>query len=125
MRGYMSNTDGFSMYRDLDGKPVVKTSETHPYCYDTFVVWQNNHKRGVGELVHSDRIIVLKTMQHSRISRHLWGNEGHSFYNRKPEEIEIYLTHLLGKRLRLTAITQSCNVAHGYPYWGFHFVYVD
>lgn len=47
------------------------------------------------------------------------GDRGQYFNNRKPEEIEKFLSQYLTNRIKLTAIMEGCNVSNGFPYWIF------
>jgi hypothetical protein len=51
----------------------------------------------------------------------VWNNEGQYFNNRKPQDIEIFLSKYLEKSITLTGIEEGCNVSNGYPYWIFYY----
>lgn len=50
-----------------------------------------------------------------------FGNTGQVFYSRTPEEIEEFLKEYIGEEIKLTGITEGCNIGNGYPYWAFYY----
>lgn len=108
-----------SIYKAINGKAIEKTPSSHPYSYDEFVLWLGDLKIENTQKVYSDRLRNLDSEKNTLISKEVFGDEGQYFNNRKPEDIELYLCKMLDKKIKLTAITEACNVASGYPYWGF------
>lgn len=69
----------------------------------------------------SDRLYEEDSEKYDRAYKAVWGNTGQMFYNRKPEEIERFLSLYLGKTVVLTTVIQETDVSNGYPYWVFRY----
>lgn len=111
---------------NLDGNPVERTPVQYPYNYDDYVIWMDNDlERGKDYVVWSDRLHQWDHEQYDKCCQEVFGNTGQYFGNREPKEIEKFLSVYFEREIKLTAITQCCNQASGFPYWGFFYKYVD
>lgn len=108
-------------YVDLDGNPVKRTKEDYRYSYDFFVVWRQDYNQNTSDTVYSDRLWQWDSKKYNTCCMEVWGNKGQSFHGRKPKEIESFLNKYFGRKVKLTAIMEGCNVSNGYPIWSFHF----
>lgn len=120
----MTNINGElynSSYYDIYGHPVQKTKDEYPYSYDTFVIWKKEYRKNKSQTVYSDRLKQWDAEKYNNCCQTVWDNHGQYFDRRTPEEIERFLSLYLEKRIKLTAITQGCNVSSGYPYWVFYY----
>lgn len=108
-------------YIDLDGNPVKRTKEEYPYSYDAYVVWKKDYRKGKGNAVYSDRLLQWDYDKYNKYSKEVWNNEGQYFNDRRPEDIEKFLSLYFGKNIKLTVIMEGCNVSNGYPYWVFFY----
>lgn len=106
-------------YLNLKGEPVERTPQNHPYNYDEYVQWMKNYDEGKAHVVYSDRLWEWDSKKYNKCCREVFGNQGQFFSNRKPEDIERFLSLYFGKEVKLTAILQGCNAGNGYPYWVF------
>lgn len=106
---------------DLDGKPVKRDRYSYPYSYDPYVEWMGDYQKGVSHPVYSDRLWQWDSKKYDRCCNEVWGNEGQYFNNRKPKDIERFLSLYFEKEVKLTVIMQGCNVSNGYPYWIFYY----
>jgi hypothetical protein len=113
--------EGHYEYLDLDGNPVKRSRESHPYNYDEYVIWQKDYKKASANVVYSDRLLQWDYDKFNECCMKVWGNEGQYFSNRESDDIEKFLSLYFGKNINLTAITQGCNVSNGYPYWVFFY----
>ena len=107
------------IFKNLEGKEIERTPYTNPYSYDEFVLWMGDYKKENTVKVYSDRLRNFNYEKNNLVSKEVFGDVGQYFNNRKPEDIELYLCKMLDKKIKLTAITEACNVSSGYPYWGF------
>ncbi len=82
------------------------------------VIWQQNHEED-DSAVYSDRLWQWDSEKYDRCCMGVWGNRGQMFYDRKPEEIQRFLSLYLGKEVVLTQIKQEQNASSGYDYWLF------
>jgi hypothetical protein len=119
--GFGGGRKAFSSYRDLDGTPVERTKDTHRYSYDAYVVWQKDYDKGKGDTVYSDRLLQWDYTKFGVCAQQVWGNQGQYFNDRKPEDIQKFLSLYFGTEIKLTVIMEGCNVSNGYPYWVFYF----
>ncbi|MFJ8528309.1 hypothetical protein [Bacillus sp. NPDC094106] len=112
-------------YVDLNGIPVKKTKEDYPYSYDPYVVWEKDYVEGKSNTVYSDRLLQWDYKKFEECCMDVWGNQGQSFHNRTPEDIESFLSKYFCKEVKLTAIMECCNVSNGYPIWMFYYETLD
>lgn len=106
---------------DIDGNPVERDKYQYPYSYDPYLVWIKDFEKGKNHVVYSDRLWQWDSDKYDRCCDEVWGNKGQYFDNRKPDEIERFLSLYFGEKIKLTAIMQGCNVSNGYPYWIFYY----
>lgn len=111
----------YSAYFDLKGNPVERTMEKYPYSYDPFVVWKKDYNEKNSRNVYSDRLVQWNHEKFNEACLNVWGNKQQVFHNRKPKDIEKFLINYLDKNIKLTAITEGCNVSNGYPFWVFYY----
>lgn len=107
---------------DLNGNPVKRTPVSHPYNYDPYVIWKDesfDDKKCNG--VDSDRLFQWDSNKYNKCCNVVFGNTGQAWQNRKPQDIQKFLSLYFEKEIKLTAIKQNCNVASGFPYWTFLF----
>lgn len=110
-------------YVNLRGDVVTRNPQTHPYSYDPFLLWKGDYKEG-DSIVYSDRLISWDHEKFNKCCMEVFNNKGQNFNNRKPKDIEKFLSLYFDKDIKLTAIEEGCNVSNGYPYWIFYFVNV-
>lgn len=108
---------------DLNGNPISRTKQEYPYSYDPFVVWKRDYHKGKGHTVYSDRLIQWDYNKFNKCCQQVWNNTGQYFDNRKPNDIEKFLSKYFDKEIKLTAIMEGCNISSGYPYWIFFYEY--
>lgn len=107
---------------DLKGNPVKKTPFTDPYGYNEFVIWQSDDFDITEcDLVHSDRMMSWNIEHFNKCCQEAFSNLGQTFSNRSPQEVHKFLNLYMCQPVRLTAITQCCNQATGFPYWTFYY----
>jgi len=106
---------------DMDGRPVNKNKEQHPYSYDAYVVWQEDFNKFKGDCVYSDRLFQWDTEKYNESCKKVWCNTGQYFSSRNPKDIEKFLSEYYDKEVKLTMIMEGCNVSNGFPYWIFFF----
>lgn len=106
----------------LSGAPIKHTPISHPYSYDTYLLWKGDYAGpGKTSVEYSDRLYQWNSEEFDRCCREAFGNTAQCFDNRRPEAVEKFLSLYLGKEIKLTAIEQGCNLGNGYPYWIFHY----
>lgn len=112
-----------SHYFDLDGGPVERTPQTHPYSYEEFVVFKSPDFKEDDIAVYHDRMLQWDWGAFSKSVRTVWPDTPHSqmFGGKTPKDIERFLGLYFGKRVKLTAVLQGCNVSNGFPYWVFFY----
>ena len=108
-------------YLDLNGIPVKRTPHTHPYNYDGFVLWRNSKDINASDTVYSDRLYQWDWEKYNKCCYEIFGNTGQYFDNRKPEDIEKFLSLYFGNEVKLCVLMQYCNKATGFPYWRFDY----
>lgn len=104
-----------------DGEFTKKTKYTHPYNYDSFVVWQGEGK--ATNSVYTDRLFQWDWDKHNTLCMKHFGNKGQYWGNRDPEKIESFLRDYMDKpKLKLVKNVEYCNVATGYPCWRLDYI---
>lgn len=104
----------------LDGKPIEKTPYSHPYSYDEFVKWKSeDFVERECYAVYSDRLLQWDRKKFDKACQEVFKNHGQMFGDRKPEDIEKFLSIYLGHEVKLKAIVQGCYLWNGFPYWAF------
>lgn len=109
---------------DLHGNPVLRTKSTHPYSYDSHVIYRNGENSQIKASVYSDRLFQWDPDKYDSLCVKHFGDEGQYFNNREPDAIQEFLREYTGREtLELIAIEEGANVSNGYPYWVFHYAY--
>lgn len=105
---------------DLDGNEIKRNPFSHPYNYDEYVIWKDeDFDKEKYSAVYSDRLYQWDWEKYNRCCQEVFGNQGQMFYQRKPKEIERFLSMYFDKEIKLTAVMQGCNQSSGFPYWIF------
>ena len=104
---------------DLDGKPVKRTKQSHPYSYDGFVLWRDGSE-DTGHAVYTDRLSQWDRDKFQRLcKKHM---PDRRWDNAAPGDVQAFLSEYNDDPgLRLTAIMEWCNQATGYPTWSLHY----
>ena len=110
-------------YFDLDGTPIERTPQTHPYSYEEFVVFKSQDFKTDDIAVYHDRMLQWNCDAFSKSVRTVWPDtpESQMFGEKTPKDIERFLNLYFGKKIKLTAVLQGCNVSNGFPYWVFFY----
>ncbi|MNL91238.1 hypothetical protein D3C81_09690 [compost metagenome] len=109
------------MFVGLDGKVVKKDKFSYPYSYDPFVLWKNKEYEAKEYYmdVYSDRLRMWDNKKFNVCSILVWGKVVSDFGDKKPKDIESFLSLYFCKELILVKIIEYCNVSSGAPYWRF------
>ena len=109
-------------YVDINGREVERTPFSNPYNYDEFVLWKSDKFNSHTDSgVYSDRMMQWDLEKYNKCCREVFQNEGQMFGNRKPKQIEKFLSKYLGEDILLTAIIQGCHWITGFPYCAFYY----
>ena len=111
---------GNYLYVDINGRPVRRDPLRYPYSYDPYVIYKAkdfNPKTDSG--VYSDRVTNLfySEQEISEARRQVTNDPYRNISWRNPEQVSKFMTILMKKSVRCTAIIQECNWSNGYPYW--------
>ena len=119
--------DGFTRYYgyyDMDGVPVKRTPQSHPYAYDMFVIhraagYYTATTKDVTKSFYSDRILQWDFDKTRKLMKKHFGEAGDSYRSRDPKKIQSFLRERFNEPdLKLLAVMEGCNVSNGYPvYW--------
>ena len=111
---------------DLDGHPVGRTPWTHPYSFDTYVLYKAKDFRGDDHMEYGDRMMSWDWEGFHNAIREVWSDgHGQMFDGDRPEELEKFLCLYHKHPLHLTAVLKGCNVSNGCPCWVFAFREVE
>ena len=124
LSSYLSEENDFC-FVDLNGVPVDRMMYSYLYNYDGFVVWQRKREQNEClkncHTVYSDRLYQWDWKRFNKCCEEVFGNSGQYFDNRKPEDIEKFLSLYFGKTVKLHVVMQYCNQSTGFPYWRFDY----
>lgn len=107
--------------KDINGNLIKRSKADYRYSYDPFVVWKGDYNKNTSKVIYSDRLRQWDSEKYTKCSLEVWGNVGHYFDGREPEEIEKFLSLYMNNDIKLTGIEEGCNVSNGYPYWIFYY----
>jgi hypothetical protein len=107
---------------DLEGKPVKRTKQSHPYNYDEHVVTRMRKNAKEMECAYTDRMFGWGRAKMERLTKkHM---EGYRWDNCPGAQVEAFLREWgEDPGLELVAVVEWCNQATGYPTWSLHWVY--
>lgn len=108
-----------TMYQDEFGNPITRTPQTNPYSYDGFVTYRNGENKEANCTIYSDRLIRENYKLVRDLMQKHFGNQGDSYSQRNPKDIERFLAEYLNKDVKIIFIMEYCNVSSGYPLWRF------
>lgn len=117
----IANPIKVSRNRDIYGYPVERSANDYPYSFTNTAVWKGDNFQSTTDSVSSDRLKGWDEERFVESCRKVFGDDKQSFYNRSPEDIEVFLRECIGINLNLTGIEIACNASNGYPYWVFYF----
>lgn len=126
-RSIVYTQDGYKVlsheysYVDLQGNPVERTPETHPYSYDAYVTYKSEEFQTTDHWVYHDRMMQWDWGKYHAAAETVWPVKTcpHYFDGKNAKDIEKFLSIYFDKKVKLTAIMKGCNVSNGYPYWIF------
>jgi hypothetical protein len=103
-------------YIGEDLKACKKTPHSHPYSYDSFVIWNSGEQ--ATSSIYSDRLFTWDHDKHDELCIKHFDNVSQQWGNRNPNSITLFLRDWTGsEELMLTRIVEYCNVSSGYPCW--------
>ena len=108
------------LYVDITGSPVERDPLRYPYSYDPYVIYMAddfNPETDFGE--YSDRIMngFYSEQEISKARRQVTNDPNRNISWKDPEQVSKFMTILMRKSVKCTAIIQECNRSSGYPYW--------
>ena len=109
-----------SRYVDIHGNPVAKPKPQFGYSYDFFVTYRNGKNEEANDTVYSDRLYQWDSKKYGELCRKHFGNEGQNWFDRKPKNIEAFMSDWYGKPVKLIIMLEGCNVGNGFPLWLFY-----
>lgn len=121
---YLYNNGGsVNLFLDIHGKPVKRTPWQFPYSYDPYVIFKSEFFTPKDNPYYHDRIEYCyysreeqdNALEQIRLKR--YGAEYERFSWKNPSHVENFLSILMNKAVRCTAITEGANYSTGYPYW--------
>lgn len=80
-----------------------------------------DNNNGSVESMYSDRMLSWDYVLFNKCLKEVFGNQGQDFSNRKPEDIQSFLTMYVGSPVTLMEVRRYVNVSTGFPCWLFIF----
>lgn len=122
MYQYNDYGEPISRFHNIKGKPIEKTPFSHPYSYEQYEIYKSNDWSETDSGAYSDRMMQWDLDKFTRCAKKAFGiNCGQYFNDKKPEDVETFLSLYFETKLKLTGIEQACNMWTGYPYWIFYY----
>lgn len=100
-------------------QPGYRTKAEHPWSYDPIIQYQVRESQRGDQGLYSDRMWQWDHDKFNKCTQEVWGNQGQYFNDRKPQDIERWISLYLRKPVQLISIEEHCNQATGYPVWFF------
>ena len=129
----MRTTTFIGMYTDIDGKPIARTPVEYPYSHDPYLIFKaKDFNKETDRALYSDCIIhyhyseeeinaasEIVQSKHS-LDFHSWHYPNiayvHTLWN-NPKYVEEFLSILMKKEVKCTAILRGVYFTNGYPIW--------
>lgn len=107
---------------DIYGNPVKRTRKEFPWSYDPVVIFKLACFEEKDTAFYSDQVDGEfsekeqdKAMEIT--GKKMFGGEFEHFSWKNPHDVEGYLSILMRRNLKVTAITEGANLETGNPYW--------
>jgi len=111
----------YSGYVDIDGRPVERTPRTHPYTYDSHVIFRKGENGEIDNTAYSDRIRDWDYEKQKRLKEKYFPKAGDYYPREDASKVEQFLCEFFdAPKLKLVIITECCNQSSGNPVWCFH-----
>ncbi len=109
------------IYVGLDGRPVERPPYKYHYSYDEYVVFKDPSFTCSDSMDYSDRLWEYDPSRFRAAAAQVWPDKPHGqmFRDRKPADVQRFLSLYFGTPVKLTAVLQGCNKGNGNPYWVF------
>ena len=128
MRYYCVNREGDKVTVGLlgmDGKPIKRTPEEHPYSHDPYVVWfkTGDFSKDQGlTCCYTDRLYQQDFSRAAELTKKHFGNSSQHWDDRNPILVENFLREWADDpEIELTMIVHHVNFSSGYPLWSLHY----
>lgn len=110
-------------YIDLKGNIVERNPVEFPYTYEPYVIYKSPDYRENDCAYYSDRVMhcyfnedeIVNAL--SQMGLKPYGAEWERMSWKNPRHVEDFMSILLKKKVKCTAIMEGCNYGNGYPYW--------
>jgi len=105
---------------DRHGNPVEKTKAEYPYSYDEYVVFRLGKNKEANFTAYSDRLYQWNPKKYDKLCNKYFGSTAEYWNDRKITDIIAFLKDYFdAPELKLILLSETCNAAHGTPYWRF------
>ena len=104
-------------YVDSNGQPIERTPSTHPYNYDSYVLWRNLPNDKVCDGAYSDRMRQWDSEKFERCWKEHCGT-GQYWSEYSQEQITNFVrAYYDNQEIQICYLQQCCNQATGFPLW--------
>ena len=104
----------------IDGHSQERSCAEYPYSYTRFCIYKTKEWKLTDAILYSDRLYECYPDKYDKLKNKYLGMSDH-YPSYQPEQIEKFLTHLLGCKIHITGMEEECNCSNGYPYWIIYF----
>lgn len=118
----MVREDDDSMYPFPHGE--MRTKQDYPYSYDPFFTYGDRETMEGCQTVYSDRLSQWDYEKNRTAIANNFSKD-RTFLGQSPRAYQAYLSEYYGRKVKLGAVAEGCNVANGYPYLIFFFKFVE
>lgn len=109
--GDIGNLYGFV---DEFGNVVERNMFTHPYSYDGFVIYRGGENSEAKDTVYTDRL--RSECSFEELSKK-YDIRDMNWRDKSIETLEMFLSELFSKKMKIILFMQYCNISTGYPVW--------
>jgi hypothetical protein len=107
----------YGFYMDEHNQIIERTPSTHPYSYDSYILWRNLPNDQMNASAYSDRMMQWNYKKFDELwKKH--GLKGQYWYASDKDKIEAFIKDYFEKpNLKVVYVMQCCNQATGFPLW--------
>ena len=107
----------YGFYMDENNRVIERTPDSHPYSYDSYMLWRRLPNSEVTGTAYSDRMMQWKQDKYFPLWESICGkNQYWSNYSQE-KILEFVRAYFEDPTLEICYVMQCCNQASGFPLW--------
>lgn len=107
----------YGFYIDENDQHIARTPDTHPYNYDSYVLWRNLPNSEVTGTAYSDRMMSWDLINYTELWERICGKNQYWYAYPQEKILEFVRSYFEDPELEICYVMQCCNQSTGYPLW--------